>query len=60
MLVTRMRDRDRPARVLSEKIPATRVARAVDQCSVKRHLASPPGFDVVVRLPELALTGSLV
>jgi ribosomal protein S12 methylthiotransferase accessory factor len=35
------------------------LARAVDQCSVKRHLASPPGFDVVVRLPELALTGGV-
>jgi ribosomal protein S12 methylthiotransferase accessory factor len=28
------------------------VLRAVDQCTVKRHLAEPPGFEVVVAAEE--------
>jgi len=31
------------------------VVRTVDQCSVKRHLAQPPAFDVVTTRPALAL-----
>ena len=29
------------------------VLRAVDQCTVKRHLAEPPGFEVVVAAEEI-------
>ena len=29
------------------------VLRAVDQCTVKRHLAEPPGFEVVVAAEEV-------
>lgn len=35
------------------------VIRAVDQCSVKRHLAEPPGFEVVAMAAEPAGAGAL-
>jgi len=36
------------------------VVRAVDQCTVKRHLAEPPGFEVVTaKAREAAAAGSI-
>ena len=37
-----------PSQVLRSQLSVEDCLRAVDQCSVKRHIIDPPGFEVVL------------